>query len=420
MASTRGTCSSLPGLLVLAVLILYPLIDTVRLSVTDEAGAFVGTENFADMLSSRATKTATYNTFFYVGFSILFSLIFGTVAGILLDREFRGRGFVRSILLIPWIVPGIVAATTWSWMFHDEFGIINYGLQQLGVIDQPLGWLTDATLVKPSLIAVDVWKMFPFVALMVLATLQGIPTTLYEAAKDRRRNFPARGALHHAAASLGRAHLGDAAPADLGLQRRHHRLCDDRRRSGEPLADPADPHLQGGFRSLQLQRRRRPVAGALRRALHRDPAPGPGSASAGGWRPMVERSRIGAVATYCLALIFSVIALFPFAWMALSSVKPLPELYTVPPTWIPENFSLDNYRTVLFELNIPRYFLNSVIISVGATSISIVLAALAAYGFARFRFRGRDTMQASILISQLLPTATIIVPLYILLRASAW
>jgi multiple sugar transport system permease protein len=161
----------------------------VRLSVTDEAGAFVGTENFADMLSSRATKTATYNTFFYVGFSILFSLIFGTVAGILLDREFRGRGFVRSILLIPWIVPGIVAATTWSWMFHYEFGIINYGLQQLGVIDQPLGWLTDATLVKPSLIAVDVWKMFPFVALMVLATLQGIPTTLYEAAKIDGANF---------------------------------------------------------------------------------------------------------------------------------------------------------------------------------------------------------------------------------------
>jgi ABC-type glycerol-3-phosphate transport system permease component len=130
---------------------------------------------------------------------------------------------------------------------------------------------------------------------------------------------------------------------------------------------------------------------------------------------MVRRSPAGTVATYALALIFSAIALFPFAWMALSSVKPLPELYTVPPTWIPENFTLENYRNVLFQSNIPRYFVNSVVISVCATAISIVLAALAAYGFARFRFRGRNAMHASILISQLLPTATIIVPLYILL-----
>lgn len=116
-----------------------------------------------------------------------------------------------------------------------------------------------------------------------------------------------------------------------------------------------------------------------------------------------------------LALIFSVIALFPFCWMALSSVKPLQELYSVPPTWLPRNFSLENYTNVLFSSNIPRYFLNSVIISLGATTISILLAALAAYGFARFKFAGRNGLQATILISQLLPTATILVPLYIIL-----
>jgi len=119
--------------------------------------------------------------------------------------------------------------------------------------------------------------------------------------------------------------------------------------------------------------------------------------------------------TYLLALIFSCAALFPFLWMALSSVKPLRELYSVPPTWLPQNFSMENYTNVLFNSNIPRYFLNSVIISVGATAISIFLAALAAYGFARFNFRGKSGLQASILISQLLPTATILVPLYIIL-----
>jgi len=129
----------------------------------------------------------------------------------------------------------------------------------------------------------------------------------------------------------------------------------------------------------------------------------------------MPRSGLGLPFIAIGSVLLVLVCLFPFAWMALSSVKPLSELYTVPPTWIPQNFSLDNYRTVLFNSNIPRYFLNSVVISLGATAISIVLAALTAYGFARFNFRGRNAMQASILISQLLPTATIIVPLYVLL-----
>jgi multiple sugar transport system permease protein len=170
-------------MLALAALILYPLVDTVVLSVTNEAGDFVGIKNFVSMLSSSTTSLATYNSIVYVGGSIVIQIVVGTIAGILLDRRFIGRGFVRSILLIPWVVPGVVAATTWAWMLHYEFGIVNLGLQQLHFITAPLGWLTDPNLVMPSMVAVNVWKMFPFVALMVLAALQGIPESLYEAAR---------------------------------------------------------------------------------------------------------------------------------------------------------------------------------------------------------------------------------------------
>ena len=102
--------------------------------------------------------------------------------------------------------------------------------------------------------------------------------------------------------------------------------------------------------------------------------------------------------------------------MALSSIKVLSELYTVPPHWWPEAPTLINYWKVLFDSNIPRYFLNSVVISVGSTVLALLLAVFASYGFARFEFRGKPFWQAFVLIGQLLPTAAIIVPIFITLR----
>ncbi len=124
----------------------------------------------------------------------------------------------------------------------------------------------------------------------------------------------------------------------------------------------------------------------------------------------------GTLGLQTLAGILVAASLFPFAWMALSSIKTLRELYTVPPSWIPAAPTLSNYVKVLFESNIPRYFLNSVVIAAGATLIALLFAIPAAYGFARFNFRGKRFWQASILAGQMLPTAAIIVPLFIVLR----
>jgi multiple sugar transport system permease protein len=188
-AQSRGYLFILPAMLVLGAMILYPIVDTAILSFTDASGAFVGFSNFASVLRSPLTGLATYNSFVFVFGSMVVEVAVGTIAGIMLDRHFVGRGLVRSVLLIPWVVPGIVAATTWAWMLHYEFGIINYLLQSIGVVDTPIGWLTSANLALPSVIAVDVWKLFPFVTLMVLAALQGIPQSLYEAARVDGASF---------------------------------------------------------------------------------------------------------------------------------------------------------------------------------------------------------------------------------------
>lgn len=115
-------------------------------------------------------------------------------------------------------------------------------------------------------------------------------------------------------------------------------------------------------------------------------------------------------------LLLVVVCLFPFFWMASSSFKPLDELYHAPPTWLPEVPTFVNYMNVLFKSNIPRYFINSAVISTGSTAIAVLLAVFASYGFARFNFRGKGLAQAFILVGQLLPTAAIIVPLFITLR----
>jgi multiple sugar transport system permease protein len=173
----------LPAIALLATFIIYPIISTLIMSVTDGNGAFVGAANYINIIESDRTARATMNTIYFVGASIVLQLILGTAAGIVLNEQFRGQAIVRALTLIPWVIPGIVGAMTWAWMFHTDYGVINYVLMSNGLVEDPVRWLTNPSIVLPALTAVNVWKMFPFVSIMVLAGLQSIPVSLYEAAR---------------------------------------------------------------------------------------------------------------------------------------------------------------------------------------------------------------------------------------------
>src|SRR3546814_8306042 len=90
---------------------------------------------------------------------------------------------MRAAMLVPWAIPTVVSAKIWSWMLNDQFGIINDMLMRIGAVDAPLAWLGRPDLAMASIIAVDVWKTTPFVALLVLAALQTLPRDCYEAAE---------------------------------------------------------------------------------------------------------------------------------------------------------------------------------------------------------------------------------------------
>ncbi|MFA6506051.1 MAG: sugar ABC transporter permease [Treponemataceae bacterium] len=177
-----GGIFTLPVALFLLTFIVYPFLFNVRLAFTDGGGDFAGLVNFTKIAADKSLGNSFGLTVYYVVGSVFFQMLLGTAVGIALESPFKGRGIVRSLILIPWVLPGAVAATTWAWMYHGDFGIITRFLS-FGLSGERYGLLTRPWTVMPALIAVNVWKMFPFVAVMVTAGLQSIDKTLYEAAR---------------------------------------------------------------------------------------------------------------------------------------------------------------------------------------------------------------------------------------------
>jgi multiple sugar transport system permease protein len=124
--------------------------------------------------------------------SVLLEMLLGTALALLLDRAFRGRGIVRAVVLLPWALPTAVMALAWAWIFNDSFGVANDLLLRLGLVQRPIAWLSAPASAMAALVTADVWKTTPFVALIVLAGLQGIPPELLEAARIDGLSAPQR------------------------------------------------------------------------------------------------------------------------------------------------------------------------------------------------------------------------------------
>lgn len=126
---------------------------------------------------------ALRNTAVFTGASVALETLLGIGAALLLHRAFRGRGIARAVVLLPWALPTAVMALAWAWIFNDSFGVANDLLLRLGLLDRPVAWLSSPGSAMAALVVADVWKTTPFVALIVLAGLQGIPHEVVEAAR---------------------------------------------------------------------------------------------------------------------------------------------------------------------------------------------------------------------------------------------
>jgi trehalose/maltose transport system permease protein len=178
-----------PTILVVLLVAVYPLVRTIYFSLTDantlslEDTKFIGLQNYINLFGSSEWWTSVRNTVAFSLSSVIIELVLGLLIALIINSQFRGRGLIRTAILIPWAIPTVVSSQMWAWMYNDVIGVLNDMLQRLNLISEPIGWLGNTATALPAIVAVDVWKTTPFMALLILAGLQTIPGDIYEAAK---------------------------------------------------------------------------------------------------------------------------------------------------------------------------------------------------------------------------------------------
>jgi multiple sugar transport system permease protein len=177
-----------PLLLWITITMIYPLFYGIQLSLTDQRligveGQFIGLENFKRILSDEVVLTGIQKTVIWTLLNGLLQTILGLSVGILLERAFFGRRVMRVWILLPWIVPTIASAILWKWLLSATYGIINYILVQLSILDVGFGFLAVPEIALQSIAVINAWRLFPFLSIIVLASLLSIPREEYEAAR---------------------------------------------------------------------------------------------------------------------------------------------------------------------------------------------------------------------------------------------
>ena len=178
-----------PVAILLAVILIWPILQGMALSFFNtrilnyQAGKFIGLANFNALFQDEYFWNSLRVTAVYGAASVIVTYALGLGFALLLNRDFKGRGFIRTIFILPWAIPEVVAVLIFAWMLDPQFGVGNYLLVMIGVIEQPQAWLSQSHLALPALVALTAWQQFPLAMLILLAGLQTIPEEQYEAAK---------------------------------------------------------------------------------------------------------------------------------------------------------------------------------------------------------------------------------------------
>lgn len=180
----------LPAFIVCAIFIVYPVLVTLMnsfkpgatMNPTKNSEIAFSLDVYKQVLSDSATWETFGRSFVYLFGSLIPSYLLGLGTALLLNKQFAGRRVLRTLMILPWAIPGVVASIMFVWMCDSSYGVINYMLQSIGLISEYKAWFFDENLVIFSVILPTIWKGYPFFTITLLAALQSIPVELYEAA----------------------------------------------------------------------------------------------------------------------------------------------------------------------------------------------------------------------------------------------
>ena len=470
----------LPMVVIMVGLILWPIIDAIILSTTSlnfitGETVFVGLGNYVRLLSSSDYELAIRNTLQFTLWSLSLKIVTGMTIALILNSRLPYRNILSGIMLLPWIVPEIVTALAWKSIFDPIFGGLNPILVGLGVIERPLGWLSDPHLAMSSIIAVNVWKGIPFYVLLLLAGLKAIDRELLEAAEvdganvvQRFRHVTLPGlryvivvvlllsfistfnqfgliflmtgggpsgatklysilAYEKAIGSLqygpGVAIAFSVAPLMavliwlLAKFMRH----DEGRATATRKPNIGDHLLKLGARilNLVLDLVFLPVQLALQglEALSRLVRRQMGLPAN---QPVLKRAgqrRVSLAMRLLILVPFMIFVLFPFYWVIVTSLKSTPQISQRTSIFWPDPFTLDQYAALIWNTPFLLWLGNSVLVATVSTVISVGFAALAAYALSRLKFAGAGLLTTFLLITYLLPGTLLFIPLYQILAS---
>ena len=466
----------LPMVLIMALLIFWPFVSAIIQSTTSlnfltGETTNVGLRNYTRLFTNSDFLQSMQNTIVFTFWSLLIKFIVGLSVALILNSRLPFRGVLSGLMLLPWIIPEIVTALAWKSIYDPLFGGLNPILQGAGIIDRPLGWLSDPNMAMGSIISVNVWKGIPFFVLLLLAGLKAVDREQLEAAQvdganaiQRFRNvtlpslryvivvtlllsfistfnqfglpFLMTGggpsgatklysilAYEKAIASLqygpGIAIAFSVAPlmaVMIWLLARFMRQDD--KRDGDfnkspGLADRALKWIGKGMNLLIDA-----VLWPIQKLFELYEASVRAVRRASGRRvtqPMTSqavRRNGGPWLRLIVLLPVMIFVAFPFYWIITTSLKTTEQISQRESIFWPQPATLDQYRSLLQDTPFVTWLLNSAFVAASATLVSVALASLAAYALSRLRFRGAGLLTTLLLITYLLPGTLLFIPLY--------
>jgi ABC-type sugar transport system permease subunit len=470
---------TLPTLLVVLIVFGIPLVYSLalslhRINMLTQQWVFVGLQNYIDILPDPAFIAAFGRTAYFAGLTVVGGLVLGMAMALVLNMDFPGRNFLRSVVLVPWAMAPVAVGVLWGWMFNGEYGTLNAILFDLGLIDRPIHWLGDGTLAFNLVALVHIWNHAPLASLLILAGLQSMPENLHRAAR-----IDGAGAIRRFFSitlpwlrpmlllililttinSIMAFDLfwimtrGGPGSATTVFSWMGYAYAFQFFKFGEGAAILyvltilclilAALYLKLFFPSVTGGKAPRAESAAAREGLA---ATLINRISSAGERvrtrleslpplrrrhliPSRLRRRLGRAGLAIAAVLIFLWSFGPFVWLVLMSLSPSAELVRSPPTVVPDTLTLENYRFVLFPggveggqssvqaTRVPYAIFNSLVVAVCVTAINLLLGALAGYAYARHpNSRLMNGTLWGLMLTRMTPSLALILPFFIVFR----